>query len=67
LPSRRPTAVERFHSAALLAAGVDNGAPGVRTYGAGSYAAYVRDPDGNEAVVHGGHRRSGDTIEVETG
>jgi catechol 2,3-dioxygenase-like lactoylglutathione lyase family enzyme len=61
-------AVERFHSAALQAGGVDNGAPGVRTYGAGYYAAYARDPDGNniEAVVHEGQRRSVDAIEIET-
>ncbi len=61
-------AVKRFHSAALQAGGADNGAPGVRGYGAGYYAAYVRDPDGNnvEAVVHEGYRRSADAIEIET-
>jgi catechol 2,3-dioxygenase-like lactoylglutathione lyase family enzyme len=61
-------AVERFHTAALQAGGADNGAPGVRSYGTGYYAAYVHDPDGNniEAVVHEGFRRSVDAIEVET-
>ena len=36
--------VEAFHSAAITAGGVDNGAPGPREYG--PYAAYVLDPDG---------------------
>ena len=45
--------VDAFHEAALAAGGSDNGAPGLRDYGvANYYAAYVRDPDGNniEAV-----------------
>jgi catechol 2,3-dioxygenase-like lactoylglutathione lyase family enzyme len=49
--------VDRFHEAALAAAGRDNGAPGERPqFHAGYYAAYVHDPDGNnvEAVNHGG-------------
>lgn len=48
-------AVDRFHAAALLVGGVDEGAPGIREkYGPGYYAAFVRDPDGYrvEAVVH---------------
>jgi catechol 2,3-dioxygenase-like lactoylglutathione lyase family enzyme len=62
-------AVDSFHSAALQAGGVDNGSPGVRSYGVGYYAAYVCDPDGNniEAVVHEGHRRSIAAVEVDTG
>ena len=61
-------AVDRFHTAALRAGGLDNGRPGIRDYGAGYYAAYVRDPDGNniEAVVHEGHRRSTDAVYVST-
>jgi catechol 2,3-dioxygenase-like lactoylglutathione lyase family enzyme len=39
--------VARFHAAALVAGGRDNGAPGIRAdYGADYYAAYVVDPDG---------------------
>jgi len=54
--------------AAMQAGGVDNGPPGLRGYGAGYYAAYVLDPDGNnvEAVVHEGYRRSAESIEIET-
>lgn len=50
-PSR--AAVDRFYQEALKAGGRDNGAPGVRAdYGPTYYAAFVRDPDGNnvEAV-----------------
>jgi catechol 2,3-dioxygenase-like lactoylglutathione lyase family enzyme len=41
-----------FHEAALAAGGTDNGAPGLRDYVPNYYAAYVRDPEGNniEAV-----------------
>jgi catechol 2,3-dioxygenase-like lactoylglutathione lyase family enzyme len=48
--------VDAFHAAALQAGGTDNGAPGLRDtqagYPPGYYAAFVRDPDGNnmEAV-----------------
>jgi catechol 2,3-dioxygenase-like lactoylglutathione lyase family enzyme len=44
--------VEAFHKAALAAGGRDNGRPGYRDYWPGYYAAFVRDPDGNniEAV-----------------
>lgn len=40
--------VDRFHAAACAAGGQDEGAPGLRPYGPGFYAAYVRDPDGNK-------------------
>jgi len=44
-PSR--AAVDAFHSAALLAGGRDNGAPGLRIqYGPDYYAAFIIDPDG---------------------
>ncbi len=40
--------VQAFYKAALEAGAKDNGAPGYRTeYGAGYYAAFVYDPDGN--------------------
>ncbi len=52
-PDRR--AVESFHSIALGAGAVDEGAPGPRpNYGPGYYASFVRDLDGHrlEAVCH---------------
>jgi catechol 2,3-dioxygenase-like lactoylglutathione lyase family enzyme len=48
-------AVDTFHAAGLAAGGTDNGAPGPRPlYHSSYYAAFVRDPDGNnvEAVCH---------------
>ncbi|MGB3148718.1 MAG: VOC family protein [Paracoccaceae bacterium] len=45
-PSR--AAVDRFHAAAMANGGRDEGAPGLRPYGANFYACYVRDPDGNK-------------------
>ena len=47
--------VNRVHAAAIAAGGKDNGPPGERPYHPGYYAAFVRDPDGNniEAVYHG--------------
>ncbi len=47
--------VEAFYAAALAAGAVGNGPPGLRPeYHANYYAAFVRDPDGNnlEAVCH---------------
>lgn len=46
-------AVDAFYAAALAQGGRDEGAPGLRPYGTGFYAAYVRDPDGNKlSAVH---------------
>lgn len=48
-------AVHAFHAAAMSAGATDEGAPGPRPqYGAGYYAAFVRDLDGYriEAVFH---------------
>jgi catechol 2,3-dioxygenase-like lactoylglutathione lyase family enzyme len=58
--------VDRFYEAALAAGGSDNGAPGERHYHPGYYAAFVRDPDGNniEAVHHGPAKRSAPSIVV---
>lgn len=58
--------VDRFHQAALGAGGRDNGKPGERSYHPGYYAAYVRDPDGNntEAVHHGPATRSAESVVV---
>jgi catechol 2,3-dioxygenase-like lactoylglutathione lyase family enzyme len=47
--------VRAFHQSATAAGGTDNGEPGLREhYHPTYYAAYVRDPDGNniEVVCH---------------
>jgi catechol 2,3-dioxygenase-like lactoylglutathione lyase family enzyme len=60
-------AVERFHAVGLENGGRDNGAPGLRPYHPGYYAAFVLDPDGNnvEAVFHGPANRSAASIVVK--
>lgn len=45
-------AVHAFHKAALEAGGTDEGAPGPRNFTPTSYAAYVRDPDGNKLTAY---------------
>lgn len=59
-------AVARFHSAGLAAGGRDHGAPGERAYHPGYFAAFLIDPDGNniEAVYHGPHRRSAESVHI---
>ncbi|MFK8251728.1 VOC family protein [Ancylobacter terrae] len=56
--------VQRFYAAALAAGGRDHGAPGLREYHPGYYAAFVLDPEGNniEAVYHGPARRSAPSV-----
>jgi lactoylglutathione lyase len=56
--------VRRFHEAALANGGRDNGAPGLRDYHPGYYAAFVLDPEGNniEAVYHGPATRSAPSV-----
>lgn len=46
--------VRAFHAAGLAAGGRDAGAPGMRDYHAGYFAAFLLDPEGNkvEAVFH---------------
>ncbi|HEY9108303.1 MAG TPA: VOC family protein [Roseateles sp.] len=58
--------VDAFHKAALANGGEDNGGPGERPYHPGYYAAFVRDPDGNniEAVFHGEAKRSAPSVTV---
>jgi len=64
--ARDRAAVEAFHQAALAAGGRDNGAPGLRPYHPGYYAAFALDPDGNniEAVYHGAAERSAESVEI---
>ncbi|SEN28380.1 Catechol 2,3-dioxygenase [Stigmatella aurantiaca] len=58
--------VDAFHAAAIAAGGRDNGAPGLRSYHPGYYAAFVLDPDGNniEVVFHGPAGRSTPSVEI---
>jgi catechol 2,3-dioxygenase-like lactoylglutathione lyase family enzyme len=45
--------VDAFHAAGVAAGYRDNGAPGLRDYMPGYYAAYLLDPDGtNVEAVH---------------
>ena len=59
--------VEAFHKAGLAAGGQDNGAPGMRPYHPGYYAAFLIDPDGNniEAVFHGEADRSAPSVLIK--
>jgi catechol 2,3-dioxygenase-like lactoylglutathione lyase family enzyme len=59
-------AVDAFHKAGLAAGATDNGAPGIRAYHPGYYAAFLIDPDGNniEAVFHGEHTRSAPSVTI---
>ncbi len=59
--------VDAFYSAALAHGGRDNGAPGIRVYHPGYYAAFVFDPDGNniEAVYQGEAKRSTPSVVIE--
>ena len=58
--------VEAFHRDGVAAGGTDHGAPGLRPYHPGYYAAFVLDPDGNniEAVYHGPAERSAPAIKI---
>ena len=58
--------VDRFHETLVAAGAENNGLPGEREYHPGYYAAYVRDPDGNnvEAVFHGPAERSAASVVV---
>ncbi len=58
--------VDRFYKRALEVGAKDNGAPGLRPYHPGYYAAFVLDPDGNniEAVFHGPANRSADSVKI---
>ena len=58
--------VDAFYRAALAHGGRDNGAPGIRAYHPGYYAAFVLDPDGNniEAVYQGAAQRSVPSVTI---
>lgn len=58
--------VETFYKAGLAHGGKDNGAPGIRPYHPGYYAAFLLDPDGNniEAVFHGDAKRSAPSVKI---
>lgn len=61
--------VQEFHDVAIRAGGRDNGAPDIRDYHPGYYAAYVLDPDGNNIEAKFDERvrnRSAEGIEIET-
>ncbi len=64
--ARDRATVEAFHAAGLAHGGRDNGAPGLRSYHPGYYAAFLLDPDGNniEAVHHGDASRSAASVEI---
>jgi len=59
--------VEAVYKAGLAAGGTDNGAPGIRPYHPGYYAAFVLDPDQNniEFVYHGPHDRSTPAVTIK--
>ena len=59
-------AVDEFHRVGLASGGRSNGEPGLRPYHPGYYAAFVLDPDGNniEAVYHGPHARSAESVVI---
>ncbi|WP_374829710.1 VOC family protein [Paenochrobactrum pullorum] len=59
--------VDAFYRAALAHGGRDNGAPGIRAYHPGYYAAFVLDPDGNniEAVYQGEAKRNVASVTIE--
>ncbi|MDL2402817.1 VOC family protein [Rhizobium mayense] len=48
LHAERRADVDAFYAAALAHGGTDEGRPGLRSFHANFYAAYVRDPDGNK-------------------
>jgi len=55
LSTARRDLIDAFHAAGLAAGGTDNGPPGLRVdYHPSYYAAFVRDPEGNniEVVCH---------------
>jgi catechol 2,3-dioxygenase-like lactoylglutathione lyase family enzyme len=61
--------VSRAYAAGLHAGGRDNGAPGLRGYHPGYFAAFLLDPDGNNIEIKADERvthRSAAFVEVTT-
>ena len=70
LQARDRDMVARAHAAGVQAGGRDNGAPGLRDYHPGYYAAFLLDPDGNNIEIKADERvtgRSAAFVEVVTG
>ena len=44
-------AVHKFHEAGLANGGIDEGAPGPRSFAPNAYASYLRDPDGHKITA----------------
>lgn len=59
LQARDRAMVARAHAAGLQAGGRDNGAPGLRNYHAGYFAAFLLDPDGNNIEIKADERVTG--------
>lgn len=59
--------VRSAYQAGLEHGGKDHGAPGLRPYHPGYFAAFLLDPDGNnvEIVFHGAARRSAPSVLIE--
>ncbi len=70
LQARDRAMVASTHAAGLLAGGRDNGAPGLRDYHPGYFAAFLLDPDGNNIEIKADERvkgRSAAFVKVTTG
>ncbi|MGI3168360.1 VOC family protein [Pseudooceanicola sp. C21-150M6] len=68
--ARDRAAVDAFHAQGLAAGGRDNGAPGLRPYHPGYYAAFLLDPDGNNIEAKLDERvtaRSAPAVTITTG
>lgn len=59
--------VQAAYQAGLEHGGKGNGAPGLRSYHPGYYAAFLLDPEGNnvEIVFHGAAHRSAPSVVIE--
>ena len=69
LQARDRETVTRAHAAGLQAGGRDNGAPGLRDYHPGYFAAFLLDPDGNNIEIKADERvtsRNLPFVEVST-
>jgi len=70
LQAKNRAEVQAAHAQGVSAGGLDHGAPGLRDYHPGYYAAFLLDPDGNNIEIKADERvtsRSAPFIEVGTG